>query len=86
VTADESNLNDFNEDRDEDMENTDSQLEKIKNKHDFEIMLQSSYRHMIDRMHRDMIAYQIEANDHLESFDAKSRILVEETEKNRAAK
>jgi len=41
---------------------------------------------MIDRMHRDMIAYQIEANDHLESFDAKSRILVEETEKNRAAK
>lgn len=41
---------------------------------------------MIDRMHRDMIAYQIEANDHLENFEVKSRILVEETEKNRAAK
>lgn len=76
----------MNEDNEETKDNTDKELEKIQLTHDFELMLQSSYKHMIDRMHRDMIAYQIEANDHLESFEAKSRILVEETEKNRAAK
>jgi hypothetical protein len=75
-----------NEDREETKENTDTELDGIKLTHDFELMLQTSYKHMIDRIHRDMIAYQIEANDHLESYEAKSRILVEETEKNRAAK
>lgn len=50
------------------------------------MMLQSTYEHMIDRMQRDMIAKQIEANEKLESYKSKLAIMEEETEKNRSAK
>ena len=41
---------------------------------------------MIDRMGRDMIAKQIEANDKHDSYKSKIAIMEEETEKNRSAK
>jgi hypothetical protein len=41
---------------------------------------------MLDRMQRDLIAYQIQSNERLDSFRSKQQILEEETEKNRSAK
>ena len=41
---------------------------------------------MLDRMQRDLIAYQIQANERLDSYRSKMQILDEETEKNRSAK
>jgi len=61
-------------------------MKQIQEKHDYELMLQGTYKHMIDRMGRDMIAKQIEANDKLDSFKSKVGIMEEETEKNRSAK
>ena len=43
------------------LKNTGEGLENIKETHDFEIMLQRTYKHMIDRMHKDLIATQIKA-------------------------
>ena len=38
-------------------------LENIKETHDFELMLQRTYKHMVERMHKDLIATQIKAQD-----------------------
>ena len=65
---------------------TQGELGEIVEKHNFESMLQGSYQHMLDRMQRDLIAYQIQANDRLEGFRSKRQILDDETEKNRQAK
>lgn len=59
---------------------------KIQEKHDYELMLQSTYKHMLERMGKDMIAKKIEANDKLDSYKSKQGIMEEETEKNRSAK
>jgi chromosome segregation ATPase len=39
------------------------ELAQIRDEHDFELMFQRTYYHMIERMKRDLIALQIEAND-----------------------
>ena len=38
-------------------------LENINETHDFELMLQRTYKHMIERMHKDLIATQIRAQE-----------------------
>jgi hypothetical protein len=35
----------------------------IKDEHDFELMFQRTYNHMIERMKRDLIALSIKANE-----------------------
>ena len=38
-------------------------LENINETHDLELMLQRTYKHMIERMHKDLIATQIRAQE-----------------------
>ena len=61
-------------------------LENIKETHDFEQMLQRSYKHMIERMHKDLIATQIKAAELQESYKSKQTIAAEEADRNRKAK
>ena len=68
------------------LKNTGDGLENIKETHDFEIMLQRTYKHMIDRMHKDLIATQIKAQELQESYKSKQAIAAEEADKNRKAK
>lgn len=49
------------------MKSTDDELTMIKEEHDFELMYQRSYAHMIERMKRDLIAIKITANELHES-------------------
>lgn len=61
-------------------------LENIKETHDHELMVQRSYKHMINRMHQDLIATQIKAQELQESYKSKQAIADEEANKNRKAK
>ena len=63
----------------------DQQAQLVHN-HAMEMMLQRTYKHMINRMQADLIACQIEANELQESHKSKQQIAAEETEKNRKAK
>lgn len=83
---DEENLGDKNYRTSYQIDSTQTDLDGIIEKHNFEQMLQGSYHHMLDRMQRDLIAYQIQSNERLDSFRSKQQILEEETEKNRSAK
>lgn len=58
----------------------------IKDEHDFELMFQRTYNHMIERIKRDLIALQIKANELHESHKQKEAIMYEESEKNRKSK
>lgn len=51
------------------------ELAQIKDEHDFEHMFQRTYYHMIERMKRDLIALQIEANDMHDSDKQKEVIM-----------
>ena len=61
-------------------------LENINETHEFELMLQRSYKHMISRMHQDLISTQIKAQDLHESYKSKQAIAADEGDKNRKAK
>lgn len=58
----------------------------IKDEHDFELMFQRSYYHMIDRIKKDIIALNIQAYDLKDSNKQKEIIMQEEAEKSRKAK
>jgi hypothetical protein len=58
----------------------------IKDEHDFELMFQRTYYHMIDRIKKDIIALNIQANDLRDSNKQKEIIMQEEAEKSRKAK
>ncbi len=58
----------------------------IKDEHDFELMFQRQYSHMIERMKKDLIALSINSNDMQDSYKQKEQIMSEETEKSRKAK
>lgn len=68
------------------MKSTDDELAQIREEHDFELMFQRSYQHVIERMKRDLIAVRIEANELHESQKQKEAIMAEESEKNRRSK
>lgn len=61
-------------------------VQEIIEKHEFELMLQRTYKHMITRMQNDLIAEQIRATELQESYKSKLAIAEEESEKNRKAK
>lgn len=54
------------------MKNTDEELDVIKEEHDFEMMFQRSYYHMLDRMKKDLVSTQIKANELHESYKQKA--------------
>lgn len=68
------------------MQSTDDELSMIKEEHEFELMYQRSYTHMIDRMKKDLIAIKIQANEMQDSFKQKEGIMNEESEKSRKTK
>jgi len=68
------------------MKSNDDELTMIKEEHDFELMFQRSYAHMIDRMKKDLVAIKISANEMSESFKQKEGIMNEESEKSRKTK
>ena len=49
-------------------------------------MHQRSYRHMLDRMKKDLVALQIRSNELFDSKKQKEEIADEETEKSRKSK
>jgi hypothetical protein len=65
---------------------TEDELSMIREEHDFEIMFQRSYQHMIERMKKDLIAIKIKASEINESCKQKESIMNEESEKSRKTK
>lgn len=57
------------------MKSTDDELSMIKEEHDFELMHQRTYAHMIERMKRDLIAIKIQANELHDSQKQKEGIM-----------
>jgi hypothetical protein len=68
------------------MQSTDDELTFIREEHEFELMYQRSYAHMIERMKKDLIAIKIEANELGDSLRQKEGIVGEESEKSRRTK
>ena len=62
------------------------ELSMIRDEHDFELMFQRTYHHMIDRIKKDIIALNISAYDLRDSNKQKEVIMQEEAEKSRKAK
>ena len=68
------------------MQSTQDELGMIKDEHDFELMFQRSYYHMIDRMKKDLVSLSIKSNEMQDSYKQKEQIATEETDKSRKAK
>lgn len=47
------------------------ELDLVTERHDFEKMYQEQYKHMLDRMKKDLIALQLISNDLVESLRSK---------------
>lgn len=58
----------------------------MKERHDFEMLFQHQYQHMLDRMKKDLISLQLESNDLTESLKSKRIIITDEMNKHRKAK
>ena len=58
----------------------------IKEEHEFELMYQRCYQHMIERMKKDLIAIKIKANELGDSYKQKESIMNDESEKSRKTK
>lgn len=57
------------------------ELDSIKTVHDFEMLNQYSYQHMLDRMKKDLISLQLYSNDLAESLRSKRFIMNDELSK-----
>jgi ATP-dependent Zn protease len=62
------------------------ELELVTERHDFEKMYQEQYKHMLDRMKKDLIALQLISNDLIESLRSKRQIMKDELNKQRKSK
>lgn len=62
------------------------ELELVTERHDFEKMYQEQYKHMLDRMKKDLIALQLISNDLIESLRSKRSIMKDELNKKRKSK
>lgn len=58
----------------------------IMEEHDFELMFQRSYYHMLDRMKKDIVSLTIKSSEMQDSYKSKEGIMSDETEKSRKAK
>jgi hypothetical protein len=56
VKADEAEALDGESKKGQDLQGTQDVVQKVTKKHDFELMLQRQYKHMIHRMQQDIIA------------------------------
>jgi hypothetical protein len=63
-----------------------TELDGLKEEHEFEKLTQNQYEHMLERMRKDLISSQLRSQDLYQSMKSKSDIVTEETEKQRKAK
>lgn len=57
------------------------ELSLVKETHDFEMLYQKQYQHMLDRMKKDLISLQLTSNDLMESLRSKRSIMNDELNK-----
>ena len=62
------------------------ELGEVKQTHDFEMLFQYNYQHMLDRMKKDLISLQLYSNDLMESLRSKRTIMTDELNKQRKSK
>ena len=62
------------------------ELDTVKETHDFEMLYQAQYQHMLKRMKKDLVALQLKSNDLTLSLRSKLNIHKEEACKNTQAK
>ena len=62
------------------------ELGDVQETHDFEMLFQAQYTHMLDRMKKDLIALQLSSNDLMVSLKSKRQIMNDELNKNRKSK
>lgn len=68
------------------LDSTKSRLNEITETHDYKMMVQRQYQHMIHRMKSDLIAIQIKFNETQDSYKNKEKVFKEESDRNRQAK
>lgn len=83
---DEANIEQRVFEKESGLQQTSTELESIKDSHDFKLMEQRQYQHMIKRMKADLIACQKQSNELQESLKSKTQIYTDEADKNRQAK
>ena len=57
------------------------ELAEVKMTHEFEMLYQNQYQHMLDRMKKDLISLSLAANDLIESLRSKHTIMNDELNK-----
>ena len=68
------------------MANAQSAQDTVAETHDFELLNQATYQHMLRRMKKDLIAHQLKSNALVSSIKSKNQIYKEEFEKQRVAR
>ena len=66
--------------------NTKTELEELKERHKFELLTQAQYEHVLTRMKKDLIASQLKSTELKESLKSKMDIHGLEAEKLRKVK
>ena len=66
--------------------NAKANIESVNEQHDFQMLHQQQFIHMLSRMKKDLIALQIKTNALQESLRSKNQSYKEEFEKQRIAK
>jgi len=62
-------------------EQANMELKSVTERHEFEQMYHEQYKHMLDRMKKDLISLQLTSNDLIESLRSKRQIMNDEMNK-----
>ena len=65
------------------LQNTKDTLDSKKDTHEYQMMVQRQYQHMVHRMNTDLIAIQIRFNETSESYKNKHQVYMDEAERSR---
>lgn len=76
----EINLEDTKIEKDNALTIAQETLDRVKHEHDYELMFQRSYKHMLARMKKDLIAIKIDSNDLHSSYKQKQQIVNQEAD------
>lgn len=79
-------ITDNNQTQDNNVLNTKTELEELKERHKFELLTQAQYEHVLTRMKKDLIASQLKSTEMKESLKSKMDIHGQEAEKLRKVK
>ena len=84
--TDEAAIEEQNTSKETGLSNTKNVLDGINDTHEYQMMVQRQYEHMIQRMNQDLIAIQIRFNETQDSYKNKHQVYTEEAERHRQAK